>query len=631
MVGFVPVEKDLSRLEASVDLSELDIDIENGLDAYFFVTDWSEQLYDNTFTYLTTYPFRQPSRQHNTRASNPYISSHNHPIHAVTDESVKLDPTELDDDAPGDGVYELPGKDFSYAWIECLYNGTEIPAGSTINNLTVFMGYRNDAPWTLAPGHWGLIWSATSGGTEHNIANYTLSTTDRDDIFTITTDLPSLSEFNKGIYLRVSGRDSDGGSWDYLDLDYLYFTLNYSLPEIVINEIMYDPPGDDNNSEWVELYNAGSGPVDLTGWSLADNDGNIFSLDGAGTLSAGGYLVCHLASGGTNSSTDVYGWIISEVVIQPDPTTGKDNFLHENWRNVNYGTNTNLTLENTTKEQRPIIEFSVASVPASGVFSSEVMLYSYDGDPDDDHGVNVHRVTQTWTEAGSNWDDYDWFNNWPVNINGGDYDPTTLDTTTVLGGGNRWYAWDITDLTKAWKNSSLNNYGLIFIGEPGTPLTDFYSSDFTGDTSLRPKMVVKYYNTSAGSVLDDSDDLALLDNNDYVVDYVAWGAGAGADDDVAVSAGQWTDGAYVDTTPISEGESLGRDKASTDTDTPADWHNGTTSQADPYGVHSTIVTQGMRNVWVIPEFDEYVVGLMSIAVIMIIIIGKRSKRREAGR
>jgi Lamin Tail Domain len=42
---------------------------------------------------------------------------------------------------------------------------------------------------------------------------------------------------------------------------------------VKINEVTYDgaSPGDDAASEWLELYNAGSEPVDLKGWALSDN------------------------------------------------------------------------------------------------------------------------------------------------------------------------------------------------------------------------------------------------------------------------------------------------------------------------------------------------------------------------
>jgi hypothetical protein len=42
---------------------------------------------------------------------------------------------------------------------------------------------------------------------------------------------------------------------------------------VKVNEVEYDPvqPGDEAAFEWLELYNAGSEPVDLAGWTLSDN------------------------------------------------------------------------------------------------------------------------------------------------------------------------------------------------------------------------------------------------------------------------------------------------------------------------------------------------------------------------
>jgi hypothetical protein len=59
--------------------------------------------------------------------------------------------------------------------------------------------------------------------------------------------------------------------------------------------------------QWVELYNAGDSAIDLTGWTLSDNDGNSFNLTSAGSFTAGGYIICHLGESGTNSTTDIYG------------------------------------------------------------------------------------------------------------------------------------------------------------------------------------------------------------------------------------------------------------------------------------------------------------------------------------
>lgn len=64
---------------------------------------------------------------------------------------------------------------------------------------------------------------------------------------------------------------------------------------VVVNEIMFNPStalGDDNNYEWVEIFNNGSSPVDISGWTLTDLDsGSGCIVPGGTSIPASGYLV----------------------------------------------------------------------------------------------------------------------------------------------------------------------------------------------------------------------------------------------------------------------------------------------------------------------------------------------------
>lgn len=58
---------------------------------------------------------------------------------------------------------------------------------------------------------------------------------------------------------------------------------------VVINEISYHPPGEPQDLEFIELYNASEAPVDLTGWKLARGLDHAFAV---GTvIPADGFLV----------------------------------------------------------------------------------------------------------------------------------------------------------------------------------------------------------------------------------------------------------------------------------------------------------------------------------------------------
>ena len=59
--------------------------------------------------------------------------------------------------------------------------------------------------------------------------------------------------------------------------------------DIRLNEIMYNPPGDANDLQYVELVNPGEADVDVSGWTFAR--GITFTFPEGATVPAGGYLV----------------------------------------------------------------------------------------------------------------------------------------------------------------------------------------------------------------------------------------------------------------------------------------------------------------------------------------------------
>jgi len=134
-------------------------------------------------------------------------------------------------------------------------------------------------------------------------------------------------------------------------------------------------------------------------------------------------------------------------------------------------------------------------------------------------------------------------------------------------------------------------------------------------------------------MLEDTDDLTLLDSNDDVIDYIAWGGDAGSDDDAAVSIGQWTGGEYVDSSLFIENQTLGRDKDSNDTDLPSDWENAT-SYADPFGVDRSTEngsSPGAQNIdFIIPEFSDAIMPVIATVALFVILRKKARKKPKEG-
>ena len=68
------------------------------------------------------------------------------------------------------------------------------------------------------------------------------------------------------------------------------FDTPESLPnQVVINEIHYDPADETSRAEFIELYNPGATPIDLSGWLLTDAVEYTFPV--GTTIAAGAYLV----------------------------------------------------------------------------------------------------------------------------------------------------------------------------------------------------------------------------------------------------------------------------------------------------------------------------------------------------
>lgn len=59
--------------------------------------------------------------------------------------------------------------------------------------------------------------------------------------------------------------------------------------EVVINELMYAPISEDDNDQYVELYNRSGSPVDVSRWRV--EDGISYTIPPATVIPAGGYLV----------------------------------------------------------------------------------------------------------------------------------------------------------------------------------------------------------------------------------------------------------------------------------------------------------------------------------------------------
>ena len=83
--------------------------------------------------------------------------------------------------------------------------------------------------------------------------------------------------------------------------------------QVLVSEIMYNPAGADGAnpvSEWVEIYNSGAAPVDISGWRLDDEDSSDWAPFPAETILGAGQVAVIIDSGFASAETFRTEWSV---------------------------------------------------------------------------------------------------------------------------------------------------------------------------------------------------------------------------------------------------------------------------------------------------------------------------------
>ncbi len=106
------------------------------------------------------------------------------------------------------------------------------------------------------------------------------------------------------IAFQYNSNTSESATWEVDDI--MVSGDGPGPQDIVINEIMYNTPGDDE--EWIELYNNTSSPVDLSGWYIQDNNPSAtpLTLPGGTSIGANDYFTIAIATAGNFPFTPDY-------------------------------------------------------------------------------------------------------------------------------------------------------------------------------------------------------------------------------------------------------------------------------------------------------------------------------------
>ena len=125
------------------------------------------------------------------------------------------------------------------------------------------------------------------------------------------------------------------------------------INEFMANNSTTFNDGDGNSSDWIELYNAGPGPVDLGGWYLTDSSSNLnkWEFPGGTTLAEDAYLIVFASGQNVDDYVDGSGYLHTNfklttggeylALVMPDRTTPKSEFTPSypsQFSDVSYGT-----------------------------------------------------------------------------------------------------------------------------------------------------------------------------------------------------------------------------------------------------------------------------------------------------
>jgi len=196
------------------------------------------------------------------------------------------------------------------------------------------------------------------------------------------------------------------------------------------------------------------------------------------------------------------------TVLQPFPAIGRDTYFGTAQPTWNRGAETTLSVGDMATSSlgtlRGAIRFDLSGIPASAtVQSARLSAYQMGQGDTSTPTLEVHYLTRDWSQGtgtgsvtadGATWNTYNGINNWTSN--GGDFNSTVQATAIAPDSTGAWVDFQITGLAQNWVSSTLANEGMFVKKSGENPAVNdyktFYSSDYMGDTSLWPKLVVEY-------------------------------------------------------------------------------------------------------------------------------------------
>lgn len=413
--------------------------------------------------------------------------------------------------------------------------------------------FTADIAWSTNEDADSVLRYGTSSGTYSTTLNNT------DLVLSHSFSLTGLTVATTYYYV-VESTDSTGLTTT--SIEYSFTTTGTPAPKVVFSEVYYDTIGTDGEEEWIELYNDSAVVMDISGWTITDNNGlgGTLTIPSGTTMSPGTYLTIAVDSAGFNA---LYGFDADIYVSIPGLNNSGDA----------------LILKDDTGAEVDAVGWeggASGGVPASWGSTS---------DPSAPTGSTIVRTDPQV--------DTDTYEDWSVAPNNGDPQTQPSGSTGVVF-SEVFYDTPGDENVEEW--IELYNNAETTVDLSGWQITDNngtgYTYTFPAGTTVQPGTYLTVARNSGGfnalygyeadvygslPYLNNSGETIILyDSGSNEVDAVAWegGASAGIPDGWGSTSDPWA----------SSGNTIVRTNPAQDTNTYTDWGyatNGGNPQVQP--------------------------------------------------
>jgi hypothetical protein len=175
----------------------------------------------------------------------------------------------------------------------------------------------------------------------------------------------------------------------------------------------------------------------------------------------------------------------STITLQPG-TEGMDGVVMDTAPSGNYGDLSYSIIGNALSAiLRLYIKFDLSTVPANARITGAYLgLYQYATLGTDNFTIGLYTITGDWDESTITW------NLQPISSTDAEI------TNNINAGAITWESWNIGDLVQSWLDGDITNYGMVLKDTEESLVNTvayFYTSDYTIDTTKRPKLEIVYY------------------------------------------------------------------------------------------------------------------------------------------